>query len=314
MRGLGIERKKQRPNEVVRRRCVLSFADAKLAKTESRISSVPTSPIISPTACERVAQIDRDDIPARAHPSSRRARRSHDSRARAQTIAMARIDRERAFRAQVSCVIRRENLLLQTAQSVFRQAGNPQRIIVFPIGMFRQIAFVQKHDLGWSVTRSAKSARFRRVAIEDVQKQIGRLRAIFSCARSLRAPARPAESRNTGGIEQANRNAAQIDHFFDRVARRAGNFADDGAVETKQAIEQTRFPGVGRRRRSRRARLRAKCVLVPRSRGGRAFFANGIEPRAQVCRASSGAMSFLGKIDRGFDMREHLDQFVANAC
>ena len=37
---------------------------------------------------------------------------------------------------------RRENRLFQAAQSIFLEAGNPQSIMLFPVGMFRQIALI----------------------------------------------------------------------------------------------------------------------------------------------------------------------------
>ena len=49
-----------------------------------------------------------------------------------------------------------------------------------------------------------------------------------------------------GRIRKAERDPAHIDYFLDRIAGRAGYVADDGAGKTEQAIEQARFPGVGR--------------------------------------------------------------------
>ena len=41
-----------------------------------------------------------------------------------------------------------------------------------------------------------------------------------------------------GRIREAERDPAQVDHFLDRIAGRAGRLADDRAGKTEEAIEQ----------------------------------------------------------------------------
>ena len=47
-----------------------------------------------------------------------------------------------------------------------------------------------------------------------------------------------------GGVDQADRHAAEIDGLLDGVARRAGLGADNGALEAEQQVEQARLPGI----------------------------------------------------------------------
>jgi len=49
----------------------------------------------------------------------------------------------------------------------------------------------------------------------------------------------------TGSIYGAQRNAPQIQRFFNHIARRAGNGRDDGSVCSQQRIEQGRFADIG---------------------------------------------------------------------
>ncbi len=48
----------------------------------------------------------------------------------------------------------------------------------------------------------------------------------------------------TGGINEHNRQPADIGGFFNRVARRARNGRDDGAIMAEQLIQQAGFASV----------------------------------------------------------------------
>ena len=98
---------------------------------------------------------------------------------------MARVDRERVFRPQMVLGNARENRLLQAAQSVFLDAANPQRIMIFPVGMLRQIALVEQHELDSIRRVPLEARRLRRIPIENVQKKIGRGERLFGARDSL---------------------------------------------------------------------------------------------------------------------------------
>ena len=201
-----------------------------------------------------------------------------------QTIAMAGIDRDRALRAQISCADRLDNFLFQSAQPVFCQAGNPQRVVILPIGMFRQIALVQEHDrlVGPSRVQQspAVSARCdRRCAGADRRSE-----EISPCGRSLRARDRPAESRRPAVSSRRIGTPRRLitSSIVSRVV--PGMVADDRAIETEQAIEQTGFAGIGRAINHHAYAFAQNASLF---RGGEEvgdLFANRIESCAQVCR------------------------------
>ena len=89
-----------------------------------------------------------------------------------QTIAMARVDRDRALRAQIFLRDALDNFLFQFGEAFVGHARNPQCVAAFPIAMLRQVALVQNKQLGLFTNPVRKVGRSWRVAIDDVQKQI----------------------------------------------------------------------------------------------------------------------------------------------
>src|SRR5437762_4181268 len=175
----------------------------------------------------------------------------------------------------------RNDRVLQTVQAILGETADPQRVDVPPIRMFRQIALVQQHDpdlLGRVLT---KSTRFLNATIQHLEEKIGARQRLFG-ARDSGALDLVRGFAQTGGIEQANRNAAQVDYFLDRVAGGAGLFADNGTFVTKQAIEQTRLAGVGRAVNNSAQSLTQNASLIGGREQGAHLFANRIEPSAKA--------------------------------
>src|SRR5687768_3281533 len=106
--------------------------------------------------------------------------------------------------------------------------------------MFRKVALVEEDDPDpiWRVV--IERIWFRFAAIHDLEKKIRAGQAFLSPSHSLPLNfvggfAEP------GGIEQTNWYPAEINHFLDCIARGPGLLADDRAIVTEQAVEQTRF-------------------------------------------------------------------------
>ena len=215
----------------------------KLAKRESRISSVRHFADHFSDRLQSVAEIHREF--RRGHPSSHRARDRTIPERASQTIAMAGIDRDRVLRragflASILAIISSSSptqpVFLSGRKSAARRHSSSRRA---PAGR----SCSRARSLVGPSRGSANSCGFgafdRRCATGDRRSQaIFSVRAIPSLLELILGFAQP------GGIEQAHRHAAQIDHFFDRVAGRARNVTDDRAVETEQAIEQLDFPAL----------------------------------------------------------------------
>jgi hypothetical protein len=156
---------------------------------------------------------------------------------------MPRVDGGAAFRPQVLGGNAGDNCLLQPVQPVCGETTNPQRVDVPPIRMFRQIAFVQKQDVN-SIRRDVlERGRLWFAPIHHVKKEISAGERFLGPGDSfaldfIRGIAQP------GRVEQSNRDPAQVNYLFDRVARGAGLFADDGPVVAEKPVEQTRFARV----------------------------------------------------------------------
>ena len=138
-----------------------------------------------------------------------------------------------------------------------------------------------------------------------------RVREIFPFGYSLafhRVHGRP----QTRRVGNANRDAAQIDVFLDRVARGSGSIADDGTVVAEQPIEQTRFARVSRAVNHHAHAFAQNAALI---RGREQVFDSRLRTesnRARSLSPSSGAIPSSGKSIAAFDVRDQCDQFVAN--
>ena len=87
--------------------------------------------------------------------------------------------------------------------------------------------------------------RGRCISIDNVQPQVSFLQGTLGACNSLALDIGCRRSK-AGGIQQTNRNPAQIDGFFDRIPCCAGSIAHNYAFVTEEAIEQAGFAGVGR--------------------------------------------------------------------
>src|SRR5688572_30524232 len=109
--------------------------------------------------------------------------------------------------------------------------------------MFRKVALVEKIDLEPIRRVVIERVWFRFAAIQDLEKQIRASQAFLGSSHSL-----PLEFvsgfAEPGGIEQTDRYPAEINHFLDCISRGAGLLADDRAIVTEQAVEQTRLAGI----------------------------------------------------------------------
>ena len=212
---------------------------------------------------------------------------------------MARIDRDRALRAQIFSRNALDNFLFQTGKpsSVTHEIRNASQSSNRHVPADRSCSKARSSGCSQPgrESRPASARCDRRCAKAD-----RRAREIFPCARFPRARSisRGAQTRR---IDQANRNAAQIDHLFDRVACCAGKIADDRAVVTKQTIEQTRFAGVGRAVNDHAHAFAQDASLVRGREQVRNFFLHRIETRAQFV-AFIRCDSFIRKIDRRFTL------------
>ena len=182
--------------------------------------------------------------------------------------------------------------------------------MVFPVGMFRQIALIEKHELNLICRVFVEPGGLRRITIQNVKKKISRSERSFG-AHDPFAFKFVLGIAQASRVQQSNRNAAQVYHFFNCVACRARRFADDGAVVTKKSIQQTRFPGVGRAVDDRADPLAQNPSLFGRREQIAHYLPDGIETRAQFA-AFIRRDVFLRKIDCGFHMRQHFDQLCAD--
>src|SRR2546430_13365758 len=121
-----------------------------------------------------------------------------------------------------------QDRFFQTLQPVPRETAYPERVDTPPIRMFREVVFVKQYDPRLLGRVLSEPLRFRSAAVDHLQEKV-RAGEGFLGARDtfqldlVRRLAQP------GGIEQTNRDAAQIDYFFDGVAGGPGLFADNGA-------------------------------------------------------------------------------------
>src|SRR5437773_2589885 len=98
---------------------------------------------------------------------------------------MTGVDCNCALRLQVLFGDARENFLFDLRQAFSRRARNTQRVEMFPITVFRQIAFVQKHNFTAIVGAFLEMWRPWRVAIHDVETQVRGLERFFGARDSL---------------------------------------------------------------------------------------------------------------------------------
>ena len=82
--------------------------------------------------------------------------------------------------------------------------------------------------------------RQRLAGVEDVQNEfgVGERFAAAADAFLLDLVARLAQA---GGVNEHDRQPANVRRLLNRVARRAGNRRDDGAITAEQLVQQTRF-------------------------------------------------------------------------
>ena len=109
-------------------------------------------------------------------------------------------------------------------------------------------ALLRKRIRGRPCVRSSKPPR----------AGVGRLRAVEDDERDGRALERALRARdalgleavrvgsNAGRIDESNRYAVDDDALLDRIARRARDLGDDGALRAQQRVEQRRFSGIRR--------------------------------------------------------------------
>ncbi len=111
---------------------------------------------------------------------------------------------------------------------------------------------------------------------------------------------------DAGGVDQAQRQAAQVDDLLDGIARGAGRRADDRAVVAEEEVEQARFADI------RRA-VDDGAHTLPEDLAARGGGEQRLEIAAQFSEARvQGVAGFgrdvlIGKIDVGLDVREELE-------
>ena len=173
---------------------------------------------------------------------------------------------------------------------------------IFPVTLFRQIAFIQNDNLIGIAGGFTEMRRPGRVAICYVETQVGQLQRFFSARNSftLEFACRCSQA---GSIEQTDWHTIQIDRFFDGVARRAMCFADDHSIVAEKPIEQARFAGI---RSSVDHHPHTFAQNAPLIGGGEQridLLANRIEPPAQRF-TFIRCDPFLRKINRRVDVGE----------
>src|SRR5947199_7742441 len=158
---------------------------------------------------------------------------------------MTGVDCNCTLRLQVLFGDARENFLFDLRQAFSRRARNTQRLEMFPVTVFRQIAFVQKQNFTAIVGAFLEMWRPWRVAIHDVETQVRGLERFFGARDSLALEFACRRSQ-AGGIEQADWHTTKVDHFLDRIAGRAVGCANVYALITKKLIKPTRLARTGR--------------------------------------------------------------------
>ena len=116
---------------------------------------------------------------------------------------------------------------------------------IFPVTVFRQIAFIQNDNFIGIARALLEMRRLRRTAIRDVKTQVGQLQRFFR-ARNSFALKFARRCSQAGSIQKTDWHTIQIDHFFDGIACRAVCFADDYSIVAEESIEQARFAGIRR--------------------------------------------------------------------
>src|SRR5205814_5077323 len=124
---------------------------------------------------------------------------------------MTGVDRNCALRLQILFGDSRENFRSELRQAFSRRARNTQRLEMLPITVFRQIAFVQKHNFIAIVGAFLEMWRSWRVAIHDVETQVRGLERFFGARDSLALEFAGRRDR-AGGIEQADWHPTKVDH------------------------------------------------------------------------------------------------------
>ena len=154
--------------------------------------------------------------------------------------------------------------------------------------------------------------RLRRVAISNVETEVGELQRFFRArnAGTLDLIARRAQ---TSRVEQANGHAPQVDYFFDRVAGRAMSLTDDDAFITEEAIEQTRFAGVGRAIDDDAHAFAQNASLLGCLQQRGHLCAHVLQPGAQLF-AFIRRDVFVREINGSFGVRDETDELIADSA
>ncbi len=89
-----------------------------------------------------------------------------------QTIAMAGVDRDHARDVPALVAHFCQDRLLESGEAVFLRAGDAKRVAVRPVGVLRQVAFVQEHELRAVARLRVEVRGFGHVRVDHMQDEI----------------------------------------------------------------------------------------------------------------------------------------------
>src|ERR1700676_2424534 len=99
--------------------------------------------------------------------------------------------------------------------------------------MNSQIAFIQEKQTLAAV--EVLQIHRRPAAVHDLNDKVSLFNLALSAADALAFHKVEGFAR-TGGVNQPNRDATNIDHLFDRVSSGAGQLADNRSIESEQEV------------------------------------------------------------------------------
>jgi hypothetical protein len=116
---------------------------------------------------------------------------------------------------------------------------------------------------------------------------------------------------HAGGIDQRQREAADVCTLGQQIPRGSGNGGHNRAIGVQQRVEQARLADV---RRADNRHLRAFANQAPAGRLRKQAVDSSVEAREHVARLlrRDEVIALVGKIKRRFEFRDHVEQLTFN--
>ncbi len=256
---------------------------------------------------ERGTQLLRDEL--RREPAGERLARGRGKAGGTfETILMPRIDRHGPIAVRGATAGHAgDDPFNEQVDAVAAQAGEPHAFHSVPGSVFAKVDLIEDEDRGRSAMghRPLVIGHFS-TPIHDVQHEVRKF-DLPSGARDAGQFDRVVTLAHAGGVDEAQRDAAEVDDFLDHVPRGAGLRAHDRAFVPEEQIEERGFADVRRPVDHGADAFAEDLAAGGGGEQGVDLGAGGIEPGEEGI-AGVGVDVFIREIDERFDVGEEAEE------